>query len=76
MNASVPQCIFFSYQDKNTLFGLQVYNLFGLFWALFFVSALGEMVLAGAYAGWYYTWDKKNNLATFPVAESVGRTLR
>jgi hypothetical protein len=27
---------------------LHLYNLFGLFWGLFFASALGEMVLAGS----------------------------
>lgn len=36
----------------------QVLNFFGLFWLLFFVEALGEMVLAGAFAGWYWCSDK------------------
>ena len=37
---------------------VQVYNVFGLFWLLFFMSALGEMVLAGSVSGWYWTLDK------------------
>ena len=32
--------------------------MFGLFWLLFFMSALGEMVLAGSVSGWYWTLDK------------------
>ena len=32
---------------------LQLYNVFMLFWGLCFCSALGEMVLAGAFSSWY-----------------------
>ena len=28
------------------------YNLFGFFWAMEFVTAFGEMVLAGVFARW------------------------
>ena len=31
---------------------LQIYNVFMLFWGMCFVSALGEMVLAGAFSSW------------------------
>lgn len=54
---------------------LQLYNLFGLFWGLCFVTALGEMVLAGAFASWYWVLDK-SDIPTFPVLNSFGRTLR
>ena len=54
---------------------LQLYNLFALFWGLCFVTALGEMVLAGAFASWYWVFDK-SDVPAFPVLNSFGRTLR
>ena len=38
---------------------MQWFNLFGLYWGMFFVSALSEMVLAGAFAQWYWTFRKE-----------------
>jgi len=35
------------------------FNLFGFYWGMFFVSALSEMVLAGAFAQWYWTFRKE-----------------
>ncbi|KAF0303055.1 Choline transporter-like protein 4 [Amphibalanus amphitrite] len=43
---------------------------------LFFASAMGEMILAGAFAAWYWTFDKSKNLPTTPLLDSAGRTLR
>ena len=37
--------VYNTYLEANQY--LQLYNLFGLFWGMFFVTALGEMVLAG-----------------------------
>ena len=34
------------------------FNLFGFFWAMEFVTAFGELVLAGVFAKWYWTFDK------------------
>lgn len=55
---------------------LQLYNLFAVLWSVFFVSALGQMVLAGAFASWYFTFDKSKNLPMFPLTGSTYRTLR
>ena len=41
------------------LLGIQVYHLFGLFWIGNWILALGECVLAGAFATYYWTFDKK-----------------
>ena len=47
--------------------------MFGLFWLLFFMSALGEMVLAGSVSGWYWTLDKVDliNLLTYNYLVSL-----
>lgn len=38
---------------------MQVYHLFGWFWVMNFIIALGQCVLAGAFASYYWAWDKK-----------------
>ena len=47
-------CIFYKYGPTREATYFQVYNLFGFFWGLFFLEALDQMVLAGAFASWYY----------------------
>ena len=42
------------------LFRMQVYHLFGWFWIMNFIIALGQCVLAGAFASYYWALDKKN----------------
>ncbi|XP_044258638.1 choline transporter-like 2 isoform X2 [Tribolium madens] len=54
---------------------LQAFNVFGFFWGTFFVSALGQMILASVFATWYWTFNK-SNLPFFAVLEATGRTLR
>jgi len=54
---------------------LQLYNVFMLFWGLCFCSALGEMVLAGAFSSWYWTLNK-SDVPALPVLTSIGRTIR
>ena len=54
---------------------LHAFNIFGIFWWLFFVSALGQMILAGTFATWYWTFNKSDvplNIVTI----STGRTFR
>lgn len=43
---------------------------------MFFISAFGEMVLAGAFASWYWAFDKSKDVPSLPVTYSFGRTLR
>ncbi|CAH1236389.1 unnamed protein product [Diabrotica balteata] len=54
---------------------LQAYNIFAFFWLLCFVIALGQMVLAGVFAQWYWTF-KKSRLPFFAVTSAFARTLR
>ncbi len=50
-----------------------MFNLFGLFWCLFFSAAFEEMSMAGAFAQWYFTRDKGEVGAVTPLVQSVGR---
>lgn len=53
----------------------QAFNIFGFFWLAFFVSALGQMVLAQVFAQWYWTM-KKRTLPFFALTTAFYRTLR
>lgn len=55
---------------------MQVYHLFGWFWVMNFIIALGQCVLAGAFASYYWAWDKKTDIPKFAVTTSFFRTLR
>nr|CAD7401037.1 unnamed protein product [Timema poppensis] len=68
-------CQFFRYQTPRTIDYLHAVNIFGFFWGLFFVSALGEMILAATFATWYWTFHK-SNVPFFTLTISAGRTLR
>lgn len=55
---------------------LQIFCLFMLFWLVNFVIALGQMTLAGAFASYYWAFDKSKDIPTFPLLSSLGRCLR
>lgn len=53
----------------------QILNVVGFFWAVFFISALGEMVLAATFATWYWTFHKAD-VPFFTLTTGLGRTVR
>ncbi|CAG2231424.1 SLC44A2_4_5 [Mytilus edulis] len=53
-----------------------IYNLFMLFWLINFSIALGQMVLAGAFASYYWTFFKPEDLPLFPLSGSLWRAFR
>lgn len=68
-------CQFYKYGATSQGTYMQIYNLFGFFWGLFFLEALDQMVLAGAFASWYWVLDKKNVPKT-PLLSSFYRVFR
>ncbi|KAM4640535.1 choline transporter-like protein 4 isoform 1-T1 [Discoglossus pictus] len=81
-NQSCPlaHCIFYKYNTEGlyqqNLFNLQIYNVIGFLWCINFVIALGQCVLAGAFASYYWAFHKPKDIPYFPVAGSFMRTLR
>ncbi|CAG0917812.1 unnamed protein product [Notodromas monacha] len=71
-----PQCIFYSYEDEYGLSKLQIYNIFAFLWTTFFITAFGELVLAGAFATWYWTVDKSKGVPALTLLHSFGRGFR
>ncbi|ESP04362.1 hypothetical protein LOTGIDRAFT_136300, partial [Lottia gigantea] len=55
---------------------LQIYNLFMLFWLVNFVVALGQMTLAGAFASYYWAFNKPKDIPAFPILSSFWRSIR
>nr|XP_023968827.2 choline transporter-like protein 4 [Chrysemys picta bellii] len=73
-------CTFYKYNDEGlyqrNLFNLQLYNVVGLLWAANFALALGQCVLAGAFASYYWARDKPRDIPACAVGSAFLRTLR
>uniref|UniRef100_A0A2K5QDW3 Choline transporter-like protein n=1 Tax=Cebus imitator TaxID=2715852 RepID=A0A2K5QDW3_CEBIM len=82
VNSSCPglMCVFQGYSStglvQRSLFNLQIYGVLGLFWTLNWVLALGQCVLAGAFASFYWAFHKPQDIPTFPLFSAFVRTLR
>ncbi|XP_008573311.1 PREDICTED: choline transporter-like protein 4 [Galeopterus variegatus] len=82
LNSSCPglMCVFQGYSStglaQRSLFNLQIYGVLGLFWTLNWVLALGQCVLAGAFASFYWAFHKPRDIPTFPLSSAFIRTLR
>ncbi|XP_034567056.1 choline transporter-like protein 2 isoform X2 [Notolabrus celidotus] len=74
------ECLFAFYGGETVyhkyLIGLQFYNVFLFFWCANFVTALGQMTLAGAFASYYWAFVKPDDMPACPVFSSLGRSLR
>uniref|UniRef100_A0A8C5MY76 Choline transporter-like protein n=1 Tax=Leptobrachium leishanense TaxID=445787 RepID=A0A8C5MY76_9ANUR len=74
------QCIFYKYNTEglyqSNLFNLQIYNVIGFLWCMNFVIALGQCVLAGAFASYYWAFNKPKDIPFFAVSAAFMRTLR
>ncbi|CAO2609083.1 Choline transporter-like protein 4, partial [Lemmus lemmus] len=81
-NFSCPglTCAFQGYSSaglaQRSLFNLQIYGVLGLFWTVNWVLALGQCVLAGAFASFYWAFHKPKDIPTFPLSSAFIRTLR
>ncbi|XP_068106385.1 choline transporter-like protein 4 [Hyperolius riggenbachi] len=74
------KCVFYKYKTtgliQQNIFNLQIYNVFGFLWCMNFVIALGQCVLAGAFASYYWAFHKPKDIPFFPVSAAFMRTLR
>jgi len=66
---------FQGYQADSVWIRMQLYHLFGGFWALNFLHAVSDCVIAGAIASWYWVHDKKD-VPRCPVGQSLWRVIR
>uniref|UniRef100_A0A9J7YJJ1 Choline transporter-like protein n=1 Tax=Cyprinus carpio carpio TaxID=630221 RepID=A0A9J7YJJ1_CYPCA len=79
-NCPQSECLFAFYGGETPyhkyLIFLQFYNVFLFFWCANFVTALGQMTLAGAFASYYWAPNKTKDMPAFPLCASLGRSLR
>lgn len=68
-------CFFKTIQQPTVVPWFHVVNVIGFFWLVFFVSALGEMVLAAVFATWFWSF-KKSSVPFFTLTRALGRTVR
>ena len=69
-------CVATGFDPHPAAAPVQAWNVFALFWGLLFCSAFNELSLAGAFASWYWTFDKRYDLPRLPVLSSAGRAVR
>lgn len=50
---------FFGFVLYRHLFRMEVFHFFGWLWIMNFIIALGQCVLAGGFAQWYFTYQKE-----------------
>jgi len=67
-------CAFNKYESESYIIYLHFANLFGFFWVFQFVKGMGEMILAGTFATWYWTL-RKSDVPFFVVTRSFFRSL-
>ncbi|KAG8327586.1 hypothetical protein J6590_018025, partial [Homalodisca vitripennis] len=67
-------CAIRSLNSTNLVLYLQMFNLFGFFWGVWFVTGLAQMILAGTFATWYWTFHKRN-VPFFTLSRAIFRTL-
>uniref|UniRef100_A0A8D2KV47 Choline transporter-like protein n=1 Tax=Varanus komodoensis TaxID=61221 RepID=A0A8D2KV47_VARKO len=76
----MTECIFYKYNEEGlfqqNIFNLQIYNVLGFLWCLNFVIALGQCVLAGAFASYYWAFNKPRDIPACAVISAFLRTLR
>ncbi|CAL1541152.1 unnamed protein product [Lymnaea stagnalis] len=69
-------CGFFKYGKGDYTIYLQIYNLFMLFWLVNFVAALGQLTLSGAFASYYWAFNKPKDIPAFPLLGAFWRCFR
>ncbi|XP_060056996.1 choline transporter-like protein 5 [Erinaceus europaeus] len=74
------QCNFAFYGGKTVYYQyittFQMFNLFVFLWLVNFIIALGECALAGAFATYYWTLKKPDDIPPYPLFTSFGRAIR
>ena len=56
--------------------GAHLYNLFGVLWILFFISGLCKVIFAGAFARYYWTWNKRKDIPQCLILSSCYTAIR
>lgn len=72
---SVKSCYVVQNMETYTLY-LQIFAVFVFFWMVNFVTALGQLTLAGTFASYYWSFNKPKDIPTLPLLRSFYRCFR
>ncbi|CAK9295939.1 unnamed protein product [Gordionus sp. m RMFG-2023] len=67
---TLAACQFVNYEQHPWYIYMQIFNLFGLFWTIFFVNALNQITLAGAFSSYYWARNKRRDVPFFIMIRS------
>ncbi|XP_033109689.1 choline transporter-like protein 4 [Anneissia japonica] len=71
------ECVLIGYNIvPNYIYWLEAYNLVALFWILNFISALGEITLAGAFVSFFWAFTKPDDIKHLPLLRSFWKSIR
>ncbi|VDD87145.1 unnamed protein product [Enterobius vermicularis] len=63
-------------RNENQILVMQLYNLIGFFWSSWFASAICDITLAGAFASYYWAFNKSKDVPPFPILLAFRRAIR
>lgn len=67
-------CRFVGQETSNSLTYMHLYNLFGMFWGIWFVSGMSQLILAIVFSTWYWTF-RKRDVPFFTLTRAIFITL-
>ncbi|XP_011563045.3 choline transporter-like 2 isoform X3 [Plutella xylostella] len=68
-------CHFTGIESPYSVTYMQIVNVVGFFWAMFFISGLSDMMLASTFSTWYWTFHKRD-VPFFTLTKGIYRTMR
>ncbi|XP_076436221.1 choline transporter-like protein 2 [Babylonia areolata] len=69
-------CDFVKYGGDEYIIPMQVFMLFMFLWIMNFFVALSQMTLAGAFASYYWAFNKPDDIPAFPLTAALWRSVR
>lgn len=70
------KCDKFQLLDDKYVLYVHGYNLFGFFWVWFFIHGMCQLIFAGVFSRYYWTYNKKKNLPTCLILNSTYTAFR
>lgn len=61
-------------ETSNRLTCMHLYNLFGMFWGIWFVSGMSQLMLSIVFSTWYWTF-RKHDVPFFTLTRAIYITL-
>lgn len=68
-------CLFADYAENKNLMYMQIFHLAGWLWGANFIIAFSECSLAGAFASYYFAFNKPHDIPAMPVFQAMWRSL-